>query len=152
MRKTLAFAALAAALALAGCGGDDGGGGEPLSQEDFVAQADAICEEYEAKLDALGTPQSQEDLAEFAEKSVPIAEEGQGKLAELTPPADLQEAYDEWLAQGDKAVDIVQRLEQAAQDNDQEEIQAIATEAQAADERSEELATQLGFEECSRGG
>jgi hypothetical protein len=148
MPKALVVIALAAALA--GCGsGDDG---TPLSREEFVAQADAICQEYEAKLNALGTPQSAEDLQEFADESVPIAEEGQGKLEDLTPPAELQDVYDEWLAQGDKAVDIVQRLEAAASENDQQEIQAIAAEAEAADARSRELAEQLGFDECSQTG
>ena len=143
---------LALARVLAGCGGGDGddGGGTALTKDEFVAQADAICKEYEEKLNALGTPQSQEELAEFADRSVPIAEEGQSKLEELTPPAGLQDAYDEWLAQGDNAVDIVQRLERAAQEGDEQEIQQIAAEAQTADERSKELATQLGFQDCSR--
>jgi hypothetical protein len=138
-------------VALAGCGGGDGGG-DRLSRDEFVAQADAICKDYEARLDELGAPQTQEELAEFADKSVPIAQEGQEKLAELNPPEDLQDEYDDWLEQGDKAVDIVQRLERAAADGDQQEIQEIAQEAEAADQRSQELAATLGFSECSQSG
>jgi hypothetical protein len=146
----VALVPLAAALALVGCGG--GGGGDRLSKAEFVSQADAICTEYEAKLNALGTPQNADQLAEFAEKAVPIAREGRDELGELRPPEDLQETYDAWLEQGDRAIEIVEDLRDAAEDGDTAEIQRIAQEAEAADSEANRLAGQLGLEACGASG
>jgi hypothetical protein len=137
---------LAAAFALAGCGG--GGGGDRLSQAEFVRQADALCKEYEAKLDALPTPQSPADIAGFADKAIPIAEEGRDKLGDLNPPENQQDTYDAWLEQGDRSIDIVERLRDAAEDGDQAELQQIAQEAETIDNESTRLANELGLEDC----
>ena len=48
--KTIAVS-LVAGLSLAACGDD--GGGESLSKEDFIAQADAICADHGTQLDAI---------------------------------------------------------------------------------------------------
>jgi hypothetical protein len=137
---------LAVGLALAGCGGGDGG--DRLSQAEFVTQADAICQEYEAKLDALGQPQNEEQLADFADKAIPIARDGRERLGELNPPENQQENYDRWLEQGDRAIEIVEDLRDAAEDGDRAELQRIAQEAEQADQESNQLADQLGFKEC----
>jgi hypothetical protein len=138
---------LTVASVLAGCGGGDDGGGR-LSQAELVSQADAICKDYEGKLNALTPPVSAEEVVEFADKSVPIAQEGTAALGELRPPEALQETYDAWLAQGEKAIDIVKRLRAAAQEGDQPELQRIAAEAQSTDAESNRLADELGLKEC----
>jgi hypothetical protein len=139
------IALLAATFTIAGCGG---GGGDRLSRAEFISQADAVCEEYEAKLDALGTPQNAEQLADFADKALPIAQDGREELGELRPPEELQETYDDWLEQGDRAIEIVEDLREAAEDGDTAEIQRIAQEAEAADAEANRLAAQIGFEQC----
>jgi hypothetical protein len=144
MTRTIAL--LAATVAMAGCGG--GGGDDRLTREEFVSQADAICEEYEAKLDALGTPQNPDELADFADRALPIAEDGRAELGELRPPEELEDTYDAWLAQGDRAIRIVEDLRDAAEDGDVSEIQRIAREAETADAEANRLAEQLGFEQC----
>jgi hypothetical protein len=106
---------LAGSIVVSGCGG---GGGDRLSQAEFVAKADAICQEYEAKLDALGQPQNEDELAEFADKAIPIAKDGREELGELNPPENQQENYDRWLEQGDRAIEIVEDLRGAAEDGD----------------------------------
>ena len=148
MRRALV--PLVALVALAGCGG--GGGGDRLSQAELVSKADAICQEYEAKLNALGQPQNEDQLADFADKAVPIAEDGREDLGELNPPENLEDTYDAWLEQGDKAIDIVERLREAAEDGDQAEIQKIAQEAEQADRESNRLAAELGFKQCGASG
>jgi hypothetical protein len=142
---TRAVAFLAAGLIVAGCGG---GGGDRLSKAEFVSRADGICQQYEAKLDALGTPQNQKELAAFADKAVPIAKQGRDDLGDLNPPEDLEDEYDAWLEQGDKAIDIVERLRTAAGDGDQAEIQKIAQEAEQTDREANRLAGQIGFKRC----
>jgi hypothetical protein len=74
---------LATGLIAAGCGGDDddddgGDGGEALSKEEFVAEANQVCQAGNAELDAAGneafgegepTPQEQEEFV--TETAVP---------------------------------------------------------------------------------
>ena len=137
---------LLALAAVAGCGGGDGG--DRLSRAEFVSRADTICRQYEAKLDALGQPTNVEELRSFADKALPIAKDGREALGELNPPEDLEDTYDAWLDQGDEAIEIVERLRDAADDGDQAEIQRIAQKAERVDAESNRLAEQLGFEQC----
>lgn len=131
---------------LAGCGG--GGGGSRLSEAEFIAAADAICKEYEAKLNAIPAPQSPDEFDEFADKSIPIAKEGRDKLAALNPPEDLQDTFDAWIGQGDRAIELVENLRDAADDADQAKLQQIAQEAEQTNQESNRLASQIGFKEC----
>ena len=146
MRRRFVAAVGLGALALAGCGDD--GGGERLSSAEFVAQADAICRRYEARLDALGQPTNFAELRSFADKALPIAKDGRDELDDLTPPEELEDTYDAWLDQGDEAIEIVERLRDAAEEGDQAEIGRIAADAQRTDAEANRLARQLGFEEC----
>jgi hypothetical protein len=143
VRRSLVLAVCA--LALAGCGGS---GGERLSRAEFVAQADAICRKYEARLDALGQPTNVAGLRSFADKALPIARAGRDELDDLQPPEELDETYDAWLEQGDEAIDIVERLRDAAQEGDQAEIGRIALDAQRTDAESNRLGRELGFKQC----
>lgn len=146
MRGAPAVVIASLALALAGCGG--GGGGDRLSRAEFVSRADAICTEYEAKLNALGRPTNVQELKTFADKSIPIAREGRDELAGLNPPEELDETYDAWLEQGEEAIEIVERLSDAAEAGNTAEIQRIAQEAERADAESNRLAGELGFRQC----
>lgn len=148
MTRRVVLALIVGALALAGCGGGDDDGGERLSKAEFVAQADAICRRYEARLDTLGQPTNTTELRSFADKALPIAKDGREELGELTPPEELEETYDAWLEQGDEAIEIVERLRDAAGENDQAEIQRIAADAQRTDAEANRLAGELGFEQC----
>ncbi|MDQ3822073.1 MAG: hypothetical protein M3321_02395 [Actinomycetota bacterium] len=134
-----------AALVAAGCGG---GGGDRLSRAEFVAQADAICRKYEARLEALGQPQDVSELRSFADRALPIARDGRDELGELNPPEELEEDYDAWLERGDEAIEMVERLRDASEDGDRAEIQRIAQDAQRIDAESNRLARDLGFEQC----
>ena len=92
------------------------------------------------------------ELRSFADKALPIAKDGREELGQLTPPADLQDTYDAWLDQGDEAIDIVERLREAAADGDEAEIQRIAQDAERADAEANRLAEEIGFEQCGEAG
>jgi hypothetical protein len=146
VRRRLFFAC-AIALAVPGCGGGDDGG-ERLSKAEFVSRADAVCTRYEARLGALGQPTNVTELRAFADKALPIAKDGREELGAIRPPAELEDTYDAWLEQGDEAIEIVERLRDAAADNDQAEIQQIAQDAQRADAEANRLAREIGFQQC----
>ena len=149
VRRRFASGLAAVAVAAAGCGG--GGGGERLSRQEFVARADGICRKYEARLDALGQPTNVEELRSFADKAIPIARDGREELGEVEPPVELEDTYDAWLEHGDRAIELVERIRDAAEDRDQAQLQRIAREAEETDRESNRLAAELGFRQCGEG-
>lgn len=148
MTRLVAVSVVAGAVALgAGCGGE--GGGDRLSRDELIAEADAICAKYEKQLEALGTPASLEDIVQLAEEGKPIIEKGVNELKALEPPEDLQEQWDELMAENDANVALIDDLSEAAASGDQARIGQIAAEAQQQDEKTDQLGRELGLVECS---
>lgn len=147
-----AVAALAAIALAAGCGGGGGGdgGGERLTAEEFVQQADAICEDANQQIDALGEPQSMEELATMAAEAVSISEQSLDALHGLVPPEDLQERYDRALELLDQQTGLARELVTAAENGDTEQVQAIADEGEPLDAEADEIAKELGLTECGQ--
>ena len=154
MRRTLLLLSLAglAALALAGCGGGGDTAGGTLTKAEFVAQANAICKDYDARIDALGEPGSIEDLVGLAEKAKPIAEDGVAKLRGLKAPEDLQASYDEYLATGDVNIELVVQLGEAAKSGDVAAIEKIGTEGEDNADKAQGIAAELGLTEGAKDG
>ena len=145
MRRVLGLALFFAALA-AGCGG---GGGDGLSQEEFRQQADAICEKYDKKIQALGSPQSPADIPAYVQKGIPLLRQGIAELRALKPPADVEDDYNRMLNETAKAIPAAEKLADAAEKNDAAAVQDAIKEGQQADEASDELATKLGLGRCA---
>ncbi|MDQ2622698.1 MAG: hypothetical protein M3Y45_06620 [Actinomycetota bacterium] len=101
MKKNFAFAAvLLATLAFVatGCGGSDD---EGPTKDEFIAQADKVCEEgnkaIQAKVaDQFGDEQpSKKQITEFVTGTyVPEFQNQVDELREIEPPADDQETWD----------------------------------------------------------
>lgn len=110
---------LAIGLIAAGCGGDDdgnGGDGEPLTQEQFVAEAQKICDENTAdaeqavsEVQAQADPQDlQQVFVDTFEALVPILRDTVNRIGELSPPEDLQGTLDEFVTGANEAFDEVE--------------------------------------------
>src|SRR5438132_679052 len=134
-------------LVLAGCGG---GGSSRLSKSDFDAKANAICDKYQAKINAAGQPKSISDVPAYIDRVLPLLREGTSKLDALKPPADLQGTFDEWRQIQRDQVDEAVALKKAADKADAAEVSRIANEASAKNTRSNELASQLGANTCAK--
>ena len=147
-RASLLAIVLVAALALAGCGG--GGGKTALSKAEFVSQANAICKDFQARIDKLGAPSGVEDLVTLAGKAIPISEEGVAGLRALQPPAELQVDVDAWLATGDVNVAKLKELLAAAKKKDLAAISKISDAGQANSDQAKQLASKLGLTECAK--
>ena len=90
--------ALAMSLIAAGCGDDDDdgdGGGDAPTKEEFIAEADQVCSDGDAEIEAAAeetfgqsnqppTPAEQEQFA--SEQVIPNIEEQVDGVDELTPP------------------------------------------------------------------
>ena len=127
--------ALAAGLIAAGCGDDDdetttaatttpttttagatgatGATGEPLSKDEFITEADAICEAGDQEIDAEaqdffpegGSPGAAEEEAFVSEVVVPNIQEQLDGIAALTPPEGDEDEVQAILAAAQQAVD-----------------------------------------------
>jgi hypothetical protein len=151
MRSGLALAAGAAALFLAACGGGGGGGGgQSLTAEEFRQQADALCKQYEDKLNELGAPSSLDDLGNFVDEAVPIIEEGNNKLSELDPPDELSGDWDRAMELQDENLQVARDLQQAIRDNDTARVQELVTMLDSTDAESARLARSIGLENCGQ--
>jgi hypothetical protein len=138
-----------AVLAVAGCGGDGGGGsGDRLSAAEFREAADAICAEYDQKIQDLGEPESLEDLNAFIERAIPIIEEGFNKLDELQPPEELEADWDRAMEVNAENLELTKDLQAAAESGNEERVQEILAEASQNEEETDRLARELGLERC----
>jgi hypothetical protein len=132
----------------AGCGGDDNGGGR-LSQDEFQTQANAICKEFEAKVEALPEPQNAAELADYADQAKEIFAEGLGRLRDLQPPEDAQADYDAFLDNGEKAAGRLDELVEAARTGDEAALNRVVEQADKEDAEADRMAQRVGLTDCA---
>jgi hypothetical protein len=150
-RLITALLALIALALAAGCGGG-GGSGDRLSAAEFREAADAICAEYDQKIQDLGEPESLEDLNAFIERAIPIIEEGFNKLDELQPPEELEADWDRAMEVNAENLELTKDLQAAAESGNEERVQEILAEASQNEEETDRLARELGLERCGEDG
>ncbi|MDQ3741582.1 MAG: hypothetical protein M3320_09740 [Actinomycetota bacterium] len=149
-RIRIALAVPLAALAFAGCGGDDA-----PSKEEFAEAADKVCADLEKQTQNLGRPENVEEIQTFAQELRKTAEDAVSKVEDLeVPEGDDGEKAEQWKnAVKDEAenqlLPAVEELEKAAEANDEK---AIVEAAQKIDQleatESDRLAKELGLKEC----
>ena len=138
------------AFAAAGCGGDDNGGGERLSKDEYAAQANAICDDFNADVKAAGPePQGIKDIPPYVDKVKPLFEDGLSRLKKLNPPEDEQETVDEWLDTAEEQIGYLGDIKKAAEDNDLAEVQEVGTKISASNKKADALAVKLGATSCT---
>ena len=155
---------LAMGLVAAGCGDDDdetttaatsettGGvvAGAPLSEDEFIAEADAICEAGDAEIDAAaqdffpegGSPGIAEETAFASEVLLPSIQEQIDQIRGLTPPEGSEDDVTAFL---DTAQETVDELK--------EDPTPLTGGGSGGDPftETERLATQLGLQVCAQG-
>ena len=150
MRRRLAWAGAVVALA-AGCGGGgDGSAGNTLSAVEFRQQADAICAKFQEQLNDLGTPSSLEDLKDYVDKAVPIIDKGNAELQALEPPAELADKWNRAMELNQQQLQIVHDLQDAIDKGDQQRIQELLQQGDTANQESDQIARELGLQECGK--
>jgi ABC-type glycerol-3-phosphate transport system substrate-binding protein len=155
MRGTGAtLAALLAALALAACGGDgdDSGGGEQLSKQEFIEQADAVCAESadaeeaaQAKLESATDP---EEAADAYEEFGDVARGVNEEINALGRPEGDEKLIDDLAAKQEQLVALVDDLAAAVRAEDQAEAEAVGTELNTLSEEAGKILDSYGFEVC----
>jgi DNA-binding NtrC family response regulator len=144
MRGSIA-ALVGVLVLLAGCGG---GGDTRLSREEFESQANAICAKYQKQLNALGTPSSVEEIPDLVEQALAILNKEVAEIAALDPPTDMQTEFDAMIEASNNTKAAANDLSQAARDGDQAAVQKALEEGNAASDKADQIATQLGLDSC----
>jgi hypothetical protein len=135
-------------IAMAGCGG---GRSEPPTHAEFVARADAVCEEHHAKFEALardvaakGRPFSDEEINGWLADYADIYEDMADELADLERPAN-DAAIERYL---DRVRRNAKGFRKAADERDaaSDEFGAAATNSSR---EANTLAEEAGLKVCS---
>jgi hypothetical protein len=143
-RLFLASLTGAIGFAAAGCGG----GGDRLTREELIEEADATCAEFDQRVEEVDEPESLDDIERYVQEIRPIVEEGTDELAELEPPEELQDEYDDWIAATRSGIDRFDELEEAAASGDEQRIQEVLQGAGEGGEEASRLAQEIGLQEC----
>jgi hypothetical protein len=146
--------ALLATLVLASCGGDDGGGaeGEPISKQEFIEQADAVCadsadaqQEVQAKLESATSP----DQAAAAYEELADVNQGiNDQINALGRPEGDEELIDDLAAKQEQLVVLVDDLAVAVRAEDQAEAQSVGAELDALVAEAGKVFDSYGFKVC----
>jgi hypothetical protein len=144
------FVALLALVLLPGCGGVGGGGGAPLTKEEYASKADAICGKYNQQTNSLANPSNLSDLAKVADKTLSVLDSAIGDLKKLKPPTIEKATADQWLTQVENLKSDLGEIRDQAKANDTRGVQAVLPKAQEHNLKSNELAGRLGMSVCNQ--
>ena len=149
MKKLMLGAALALALAAAGCGGgSDGGSGDKLTKEAYAAQLNTICNEANETFSQF----SEGTMAEFKEKGgdvVEAAEKAAGEFHDAQGPDELTSASGTFNDSADEIVEDMKKMNEAAQNDNQEEFDAAVASLENHGAENDEAATEIGATDCA---
>jgi hypothetical protein len=140
---------LLTAVLAAGCGGG-GSSSKRLTAADYASQADKICGKYTQQTKGLANPSNLSDLADVADKTLPILDNALTDLHKLRPPADEQATVDRWLTEVESLKRDLKEIRDKAKDNDMKGVQAVVPKATEHNAKANQLATQLGMSVCNK--
>ena len=146
MRKSLTLAPLL--LALAACGGGDGGG-DRLSKEAWVTRADAICARVNDRLEQTEQPETMTELVKVLDQGLEDVNTAVADLRALEPPEDDEAKVDAWLANVERASVELKKARDAAQDEDQAALAAALESGTKVNDEGNAQARELGLTECA---
>jgi hypothetical protein len=149
-------------LAVAGCGGSSGtdttgasgasgaSGSTPLSQSEFVSQANAACKQYQDAYGAVKQPTSNNpsDVAAYFAQLVSLANRAHAQLATITPPSDLKAKYTQYLRDNKSQIGLLQDAESAAKAGDARKTSATLQKLEAGAGQVNSEAQDLGLTVC----
>jgi len=159
------------AVVLASGGGDGGGGGaatgtertetqarqepEPLTRQELIAQADAICQDSQDTFRTVrdefpdAVKREEEPSVSYSEALVGISTPAVRRFRQLVPPAGIEAEYAKYV----ESQEDVKRFDEQALSAAKEEDAAAYLQAREARDNGQgsrhEIAQEIGFEICS---
>ena len=119
-----------------------------MSKEDFIEQADDICRDTLEKSEALPDPTDLESTGALFEDVTPLLEEQTRSISGLEAPEEDREVLDDWLNTQRQLADVFRSAAEAATSGDQKAFDAAFNDANLIQTRSDQLASQYGFDVC----
>jgi hypothetical protein len=165
MKRVMAVL-FAGMLVIGACSSDDDGGDESsddtteettetteeeaaLTLDEWVEEADAICEEANEAGDEVGSPESVADVIELAPDLYDVAEAQYEDLVDLGLPDEEADTVEEALELLDEQLSILEQIVDAG--DDEEAVTELLEEGQAISDEADGLAADLGLEVCGAG-
>jgi len=145
VRPPLVTLTVLLALAAAGCGGGGGGSG-PLSKQEFVEQADAVCEKYADKISAIPAARSGGELPLYVERVLPLLRQELGELQALKPPTKDRRTVNRMLGEFATGMKAAARFRKLAKSK---KGQVELRKGLEAGKRSRKIARSYGLEVCA---
>jgi hypothetical protein len=151
MKTAILVAAVAALVAIAGCGGSDSSdSNQALSYDDFGAAVEKECVQATADITEVrnqftGDPEHDVPLVQ---QTIDIAQASIDDVAALDPPAELQEAFDDYSRTSQQFVDGMQDAKKAAEADDAAEYQRILEDLNGVSTENDLAASKLGAGAC----
>ena len=141
--------AVAAALLIAACGGDDSN-----DSDDFIADADAICTDQAEQLRDIALaadvpPSDEKSVAQRYEQTVPVIEDAQSQLEDLEAPDELSDDYDEFLSLRQQRIDAIHESIDASNAGDSKGFAAANEKVSGLAEQTSAAGEQIGFGSCA---
>jgi hypothetical protein len=131
-------------------GGDDAGG-EPLSPDEFVEEANSICRASRADADAIPAPSLADPVAVEAaiDRSVAIQRRALRRLRALEPPERDVPGIENWLDLTADAIDQMEKVGDGVANGDRDAITEGIEEGGVLVSDAEEFAAAYGLTACS---
>ena len=135
--------------AIAGCGGDGGGGGESgPTLADWAAKADRICESAQQELAKIEAPGGLGDVPAYVDATAPIVEEELAKLRDIPRPGN-HERVDAYLQKVEETLKSARAVGAAAADGNAAAARTKGQETQRLTSEAADLAGDLGAKKCA---
>jgi hypothetical protein len=154
--RRFAVAAVAAAIAVSGCGSSD-----DHAKKQYVADANTICKLGREDVSAIGrqvakAQQGSDPKRVFAEISVLTERGGRAyshyvdELDALVPPAKDRDRIKAWIAVQRQQIALIQTLARAYNARDEGRIARLSEQIDALGQRSDTFARDYGMTACAR--
>lgn len=139
-----AFAIVVAALP-AGCAGSDA-----LSKEQYASRLSAMCEDFSAREQEIGEPQTIADLVEKGPRILDAFDEAiADEIRTLEAPAEIAEQADRLADLADRQRGVLGELVEAANADDLAKVQELVARNEALNENAGSIARELGATACA---
>jgi hypothetical protein len=147
---------------VAGCGDDDDTAtvatAEPLTKAEYIAQADAICEDFRSKTlpldkesDRAANNLNFARAARAQRETMEILAEGYQRIDALQAPPGDDNAISEIAEARNQFLVLEERYIDALEAGDAARIETLAGEIDSATERRDAILTAYGFKVCGQG-
>jgi hypothetical protein len=123
---------------------------QSLTRAELIAKADAICADSQRRYLAIRDMESERSAdVPYAEALARLAASRVRELRALTPPEQLADAYDEYVAAQERVYATDRQALAAARKDDLEDVEAARDRRDAEKAERYDLARAVGLRECS---